>query len=149
MFGGAYLRREICVSKSIRLALQFEVNLPFLLCFSLHFRKFFKYKPLGSLYLEGFIFGTLRYDTDVIQIMMQRVQYRTIHVTIHCRRTKPYSHKVRIRLFANLLETSSPPHVPPPSPCRASQENFAFLFVSIVNRLTRSKSQSYNCRLRN
>ena len=32
--GGAYLRREICVSKSIGLALKLEVNLPFffLLC---------------------------------------------------------------------------------------------------------------------
>ena len=32
IFGGAYLGREICVSKSIRLALKLEVNLP--LCFS-------------------------------------------------------------------------------------------------------------------
>ena len=41
-FGGAYLRREICVSKSIGLALLLEVNLPFLLCFT----------P-GGLILEG------------------------------------------------------------------------------------------------
>ena len=40
--GGAYLRREICVSKSIGLALLLEVNLPFLLCFT----------P-GGLILEG------------------------------------------------------------------------------------------------
>ena len=33
LFGGAYLRREICVSKSIALALQMEGNLPFFLCF--------------------------------------------------------------------------------------------------------------------
>ena len=33
IFGGAYLRREICVSKSIWLALYLEGNLPFLLCF--------------------------------------------------------------------------------------------------------------------
>ena len=35
IFGGAYVRREICVSKSIGLALFFEENLPFffvLLC---------------------------------------------------------------------------------------------------------------------
>ena len=37
IFGGAYLRREICVSKSIGLALYLEVNLPFLLCFTLYF----------------------------------------------------------------------------------------------------------------
>ena len=41
-FGGAYLRREICVSKSFGLALLLEVNLPFLFCFT----------P-GGLYLEG------------------------------------------------------------------------------------------------
>ena len=29
IFGGVYLRREICVSKSIGLAIQLEVNLPF------------------------------------------------------------------------------------------------------------------------
>ena len=29
VFGGAYLSREICVSKSIELALLLEVNLPF------------------------------------------------------------------------------------------------------------------------
>ena len=33
IFGGAYLRRKICISKSLGLALQLEVNLPFLLCF--------------------------------------------------------------------------------------------------------------------
>ena len=53
IFGGGYLRREICVSKSIGLALQLEVNLPFLLCFTLYLRQFSKYKPPGSLYLEG------------------------------------------------------------------------------------------------
>ena len=36
IFGGAYLRKEICVSKSNGLALLLEVNLPFLLCFCLH-----------------------------------------------------------------------------------------------------------------
>ena len=53
VFGGAYLRREICVSKSIGLALQLEGNLPFLLCFILYLRAISKYKPLGGLYLEG------------------------------------------------------------------------------------------------
>ena len=41
MFGGAYLRRENYVSKSIGLAFQLEGNLPFLLCFS----AIFNYKP--------------------------------------------------------------------------------------------------------
>ena len=49
IFGGACLRREICVSK----ALQLEVNLPFLLCFTLYLRAISKYKPPGGLYLEG------------------------------------------------------------------------------------------------
>ena len=59
IFGGAYirrvyLRREICVSKSIGLTLWLEVNLPFLLCFTLYFTS--KYKPPGGSYLtEGFL----------------------------------------------------------------------------------------------
>ena len=47
IFGGAYLLSEICVSKSIGLALQLEVNL---LCI---WGQFPKYKPPGVLYLEG------------------------------------------------------------------------------------------------
>ena len=81
IFGGAYLLREICVSKSSGLALQLEGNLPFLLCFTLYLRAISEYKPLGSyiwrgdltdsflrykfagayiwkgLYMEGLIFG--------------------------------------------------------------------------------------------
>ena len=53
IFGGAYLWREICVSKSIGLALQLEGNLPFSLCFTLYLRAVSKYKPLGGIYLEG------------------------------------------------------------------------------------------------
>ena len=52
IFGGAYLRREICVSKSIKLALQFKGNLPFLLCFTLYLRAISKYRLP-----EGLIFG--------------------------------------------------------------------------------------------
>ena len=78
--GGAYLRRETCVSKSIGLALYLEVNLPFLLCFTLYLREIFQVQApgdlyleggfnggffcvtsLGGLYLEGLIFGILRY----------------------------------------------------------------------------------------
>ena len=53
IFEGAYQWREICVSKSIGLALHLEVNLPFLLCFTLYLRAISKYKPPGGLYLEG------------------------------------------------------------------------------------------------
>ena len=53
IFEGAYLRREICVSKSLGLALLLEENLPFLLCFTLYSRQIFKYKPPGGLSLEG------------------------------------------------------------------------------------------------
>ena len=42
IYGGAYLRREICVSKSIGVALYLEVNLPFLLCFTLYLRAIFQ-----------------------------------------------------------------------------------------------------------
>ena len=61
LFGGAYLRREICDSKSIRLALHMEGNLPFLLCFTLYFRAISKYKPPRGAYIwkgdltEGFL----------------------------------------------------------------------------------------------
>ena len=61
IFGGAYLRREICVSKSIGLALQLEGNLPFLLCFTLYLRAISKYKLSGGAYIwrgdlrEGFL----------------------------------------------------------------------------------------------
>ena len=57
IFGGAYLRREICVSKSIGLALYLEVNLPFLLCFTLYLRAISQVQTPG-----GLIFGILRYD---------------------------------------------------------------------------------------
>ena len=52
MFGGSYLWREICVSKSIGLVLKLEGNLPFLLCFTLYLRAISKYKPPGGLYSE-------------------------------------------------------------------------------------------------
>ena len=86
IFGGAYLQREICVSKSIALALKMEVNLPFLLCFTLYLRAIFQVQAPGDLslevrfnggffalpvwggayiwrglYLEGLIFGILRH----------------------------------------------------------------------------------------
>ena len=43
----------ICVSKSIRLALKLELNLPFLLCFNLYLRAIFQVQAPGGLYLEG------------------------------------------------------------------------------------------------
>ena len=64
IFEGAYIWREICFSKSIGLALQFEGNLPLLLCFTLYLRAISKYKPArGGLHLEGrFNGGFLRYE---------------------------------------------------------------------------------------
>ena len=85
ILGGAYLRKEICVSKSIGLASYLEVNLPFLLCFTLYLRAIFQVQaPRGLIfggrfngevfalpvfgayiwrgsYMEGLIFGILRY----------------------------------------------------------------------------------------
>ena len=55
IFGGAYLRREICISKSIGLALQLEVNLPFLLCFTLFLRTIFQVQAPGGLRFGGAI----------------------------------------------------------------------------------------------
>ena len=54
IFEGAHLRREICVSQSIGLALQLEVNLLFFLCFTLYLRAIFQVQaPGGGSYLEG------------------------------------------------------------------------------------------------
>ena len=93
IFGGAYLQSEICVSKSIGLALQLEGNLSFLLSFTLYLRSISKYKSPGGLYLEGrfsggffmllvwgayiwrglhmegLIFGILQYSASVISIL--------------------------------------------------------------------------------
>ena len=55
IFGRAYLRREICISKSIGLALQLEVNLPFLLCFTLFLRTIFQVQAPGGLRFGGAI----------------------------------------------------------------------------------------------
>ena len=55
IFGGAYLRREICVSKSIGLALYMEVNLPFLLCFTLYLMAIFQVQAPGVLIFGGAI----------------------------------------------------------------------------------------------
>ena len=55
IFGGAYLRREICVSKSIGLALLLEVNLPFLLCFTLYLSVIFQVQAHVGLIFGGAI----------------------------------------------------------------------------------------------
>ena len=61
IFGGAYLRREIYVSKSIGLPLQLEVKIPFLLCFTLYLRAIFQVQAPGGAYIwrgdltEGFL----------------------------------------------------------------------------------------------
>ena len=72
VFGGAYIRWEICVTKSIGLGYSWKgnkeklcVTVPFLLCFILHLRAVSKYKPPGayvrrSHLTEGFFF--LRYE---------------------------------------------------------------------------------------
>ena len=52
IFGGAYLR-EICVSKSIRLALYLERNLPFLLSCTFHLRANFQLQAPGGLIFGG------------------------------------------------------------------------------------------------
>ena len=78
IFGWAYLRREICVSKLNGIALYLEVNLRFLLCFTLYLRALFHLEELFNgrffalpdwgayswrgLYMEGLIFGILWYD---------------------------------------------------------------------------------------
>ena len=53
IFGGAYLRKEICVSKSIGLALWLEVKIPFLLCFSLYLKAIFQVQSPAGLIFAG------------------------------------------------------------------------------------------------
>ena len=55
-FGGAYLQREICVSKSNGLAFYLGVNLPFLLCFTLYLRAIFQVQAPGGLIFGGAYF---------------------------------------------------------------------------------------------
>ena len=83
IFGGAYVRREVCVSKLIGVVYSLEGNLPFLLCFTLYLRAIFQVQAPGQapgglifglysisqrvfcvtslwdLYMEGLIFGIL------------------------------------------------------------------------------------------
>ena len=63
IFGGAYLRREICVSKSNGLPFYLGVNLPFLLCFTLCLRAIFQGEAPGEAYIwrEDLTEGFLRY----------------------------------------------------------------------------------------
>ena len=55
IFRGAYLRKEICVSKSIGLASYLEVNLPFSLCFTSYLRAVFQVQARGGLIFGGAI----------------------------------------------------------------------------------------------
>ena len=56
VFRGAYLQREICFSKSsIGLVLELEVNLPFLLCFTLYSRAIFQGQAPRGLIFGGAI----------------------------------------------------------------------------------------------
>ena len=65
IFGGAYLWREIYVSKSIGLVIQLEVNLQFLLCFTLYLRAIFQVQAPRGLYSEGDLTeGFLRYRSE-------------------------------------------------------------------------------------
>ena len=63
IFRGAHLWREICVSKSIGLALQLEVNLPFLLSLTSVFEgNFSNTNPRGAYIRKGDLTeGFLRY----------------------------------------------------------------------------------------
>ena len=56
IFGGAYLGRKICVSKSTWLALWLEENLLFFPCFTLYLRAISKYKTPGGLIFGGAYF---------------------------------------------------------------------------------------------
>ena len=73
IFAGAYVRSEICVSKSIGLPLFLEGNLPFYFVFQVQVQDpspdgggaIFRCEFGGFLYMEGLIFGILRYSIRV------------------------------------------------------------------------------------
>ena len=52
IFGGAYARREIFVSKFDWASLKWEKNLQFWLCFTLYSRANSKYKSFGGAYIR-------------------------------------------------------------------------------------------------
>ena len=51
IFGGAYLWREICISKSIGLTYSWNEIYHFSLCLTLYLRAISKYKPPGGAYI--------------------------------------------------------------------------------------------------
>ena len=57
IFGGAYVRREICVSKSIGLAYSWKEINRFCLALLCIWGQFSKYKPSGGLFSEGRFHG--------------------------------------------------------------------------------------------
>ena len=64
IFGGAYVRMEICVSKSIGLACSGKVIYHFFLCCILYSKANSKYKPPGGAFIRrgDLTEGFLRYD---------------------------------------------------------------------------------------
>ena len=70
ILGRAFVRREICVSKSIGLAYSWKEILPFLLCFTLCLRPISKYKPPGAYIWRGDLTeGFLRYEFEGLMCM--------------------------------------------------------------------------------
>ena len=60
IYGGKF-----CISKLIGLALSLEVNLSFLLCFTLYLRAIFQVQAPGGIYLEGRFNGGFFGDTGL------------------------------------------------------------------------------------
>ena len=123
LFGGAYLRREICISNSIGLALQMEGNLPFLLCFTLYFRAISKYKPAGGMkrwgggdYIwrgdltEGFLryeFGGLIFGGAYFQnftVLPQKIRV----VCISKFATRVFTAKIRVVCISKMTKPKKP-----------------------------------------
>ena len=69
IFGGAYVRREICVIKSVGLNCSGKEIYHFCFCFTLY-SKTPKYKPPGGAYIRrgDLTEGFLRYDSGVLSL---------------------------------------------------------------------------------
>ena len=87
IFGGAYLRREICVSKLIELALYLEVNLPFFALFYFVFEgNFPSASPRGAHIWKGDLTeGFLRYRFGVLIFGGTYFRNFTVKRKFYCR----------------------------------------------------------------
>ena len=94
-FGGAYVRREICVSKPIGLALFLEGNLPFFFVLFCIWGQFFQVQaPRGDIYLEGRFSGGVFCVTSLGGIYLEGLIHW--HGGAYCQNFKVYKRYIHV-----------------------------------------------------